>query len=164
MCDPCRGERHLPRRCWPERSQAKQLRATRGPQPTVTENTPRARVHTDDTSPQDTSGAGALLAAPPVCAGGSQMASPAQPSSLSKTRCDAYLPVWHHHKHRTLVIPSSHPICSPPLVRTHSRNLGVSQPSLPLPSPGRADAITVNSPHTISQVPTPHTTGSLLGT
>lgn len=49
---PDPGERHVPRHCWLECSQANQPRAARGPQLTVTENTPRARVHTDDTSPR----------------------------------------------------------------------------------------------------------------
>lgn len=49
----------------------------------VTENNMlRADVHTDDKSPTDVSGAQALLATPPVPAGGSQVSRPAPPSSF----------------------------------------------------------------------------------
>lgn len=45
-------------------------------------NMPKADVHTDDKSPTDVSGARALLATPPVCAGGSQVSRPTPPSSF----------------------------------------------------------------------------------
>lgn len=121
------------------------LRTTPGK---AAENTPRAAVHTGDRSP--TGHQSPLL---PVL----EARPPALPAPSHGAGVNAELPIgqhpsWMPSEHLTSAVPSSYPLRASPSASPWAETCGCP---LALSSPGRASAITVNSPRENFSVPHP---------